>query len=211
MGKAEKITPKRPPTGKAPFDEPLTAAEKRLTPEQLRQKHVLEAFEERQSAASGAAKDVPSAGGKSEPLNDPLSTDTLEPRTRKQAGVSLEEDHHIATRYRNKNKAIFKRAGSHIDDDLNLIKEFPEHGQLRGSYDWKNPGYKFDMRGHHPDYNNWVSDTLANAIPPTLPRNQARARILRINQQLETIIRQHPEVLSHGPDILPPHLRNLTF
>jgi hypothetical protein len=54
--KAPSEVPKRPSTGRAPFDEPLTPAEQKLTPEQLRQKHVLESFEETQSAAYDAAE-----------------------------------------------------------------------------------------------------------------------------------------------------------
>jgi hypothetical protein len=145
-------------------------------------------------------EDVP--GAKGEPLEDPSRT-----RTRKQAGVSLEEDHHIATRYLEKNKAIFESAGTHIDADLNIIKEFPEHGQLRGWYDWKNRSYKFHMKGHHPEYNKWVTKTLTDAVPPGLPPDQALNRIVQANQRLEAIITQYPEVLSHGPDILPPLLR----
>ena len=91
------------------------------------------------------------------------------------------------------------------------VKEFPEHGQLRGWYDWKNRRYKFNMKGHHPEYNSWVTNTLTNATPHGLAPDQALNRILQVNQRLETIIRQYPEVLSHGPEILPPHLRNLTF
>lgn len=155
-------------------------------------------------------EDVPSVN-KDEPLKDPLSKDPLSTRTRKQAGVSLEEDHHIATRYRKANRTIFEKVGFHVDDDLNLIKEFPEHGQLRGWYDWKNRSYKFNMKGHHPEYNSWVTKTLTNAIPPGLAPDQALNRILQVTQRLGTIIKKHPEVLSHGPDILPLHLRNLTF
>jgi hypothetical protein len=188
----------KPAPGKAPFDEPLTAAEKKLTPEQLRQKQILESFEERQSAAYDVAE--------KERAGDPSRT-----RTRKQAGVSLEEDHHIATRYLEKNRKIFEAAGTHVDADLNLIKEFPEHGQLRGWYDWKNRSYKYSMKGHHPEYNRWVTKTLTDATPAGLAPDQALNRILQVNQKLENIIRQYPEVLSHGPDILPPHLRNLTF
>lgn len=155
-------------------------------------------------------EDVPGTTN-SEPLKDPLTTEPLEPRTRKQAGVSLEEDHHIASRYVKKNKPIFENAGVHIDDDLNLIKDFPEHGQLRGWYDWQNRSYRFNMRGHHPQYNSWITDTLTKAAPPGLPPDQALQRILQANQKLESIIRQYPEVLSHGPGILPKHLQNLTF
>ena len=51
-----KELPKRPELGKAPFDEPLTSSERGLTPEQLRQKHILEEQAERQKAARPAVK-----------------------------------------------------------------------------------------------------------------------------------------------------------
>jgi len=135
----------------------------------------------------------------------------FESRTSKQAGVSLEEDHHIATRYRKENKAIFEKAGLKIDDDMNLIKDFSEHGQLRGSYDWENRSYKFNMKGHHKDYNEWVTRHLTEATPDGLPPDQALTRITKVTQELSTIIQKYPEVLSHGPKILPPELQHLTF
>jgi len=168
-----------------------------LTPGQQRQKDILEEFTERQELAEQAV------------LQEQEGKTVI--RTRKQAGVSLEEDHHIATRYLSKNKALFEAAGTHVDADLNLIKDFPEHGQLRGWYDWNGRAYKFNMKGHHPGYNRWVTDTLSRAVPPGLPPDAALSRIINMNARLETIIRQHPEVLSHGPDILPAALRNLTF
>lgn len=176
---------------------PAATETEALTSEQLRQKHILEEFTERQELDKTAV------------LQEQESKHVT--RTRKQAGVSLEEDHHIATRYLSKNKAMFEAAGTHVDAELNLIKDFPEHGQLRGWYDWKGRAYKFNMRGHHPEYNRWVTDTLSRAVPPGLPPDSAVSRIVNMNARLETIIRQHPEVLSHGPDILPPALRNLTF
>ena len=127
-----------------------------------------------------------------------------ETRTRKQTGISLEEDHHIATRYIKKNREIFKKAGLSIDDDLNLIKDFPEHGQLRGWYDWKKRHYSFEMKGHHKEYNKWVTRLLEQATTPDgLPPDQYLDRITKLTQNLNAAIRKYPEVLSHGPDILP--------
>jgi hypothetical protein len=45
-----KEVPRRPALGEAPFDEPLTPAEKELTPEQLRQAHIAEDISEQQGA-----------------------------------------------------------------------------------------------------------------------------------------------------------------
>ncbi|VTU28760.1 eCIS core domain-containing protein [Variovorax sp. RA8] len=185
------------PAAEAPKSSPAATKAETLTPDELRRKHVLEEFTERQELEQKAV------------LQEQESKHVT--RTRKQAGVSLEEDHHIATRYLSKNKALFESAGTHVDADLNLIKEFPEHGQLRGWYDWKGRSYRFNMRGHHPEYNRWVTETLGNAVPPGLSPDVALSRIMNMNARLEAIIRAHPEVLSHGPDILPAALRKLTF
>jgi hypothetical protein len=200
-GEAPVKSPPKPEPKVKPADvgsSSLTAAEKKLTAEELRQKQILELFEERQTAAH----DV---------VEKEREGDSSTSRTRKQAGVSVEEDHHIATRYLEENRKIFEAAGTHVDAYLNLIKKFPEHGELRGWYDWNNRSYKYNMRGHHPEYNRWVTKILTDATPPGLAPDQALKRILKVNQKLETIIRQYPEVLSHGPGILPPHLRNPTF
>ena len=125
--------------------------------------------------------------------------------------VDLAEDHHIATRYRAANREIFERAGLHIDDDLNLIKNFQEHGQLRGWYKWEDRSYKFNYRGHHPDYNKWVTKLLSDATPPGLSPDEALKRIVKITERLNTIIRENPEALSHGPRILPNNLQNPKF
>lgn len=172
-------------------------AEQSLTPTEQRGKDILEEFSERQELAQTAVREE--------------QTGKSIVRTRRQAGVSLEEDHHIATRYRARNKKLFKQAGTSIDADLNLIKDFPEHGQLRGWYDWKNRSYRFVMKGHHPEYNEWVTRTLRKAVPPGMAPDVSLSRIMIMNGRLEAIIRAHPEVLSHGPDILPAALRNLTF
>ena len=126
-----------------------------------------------------------------------------ERRTSKQAGVGLEEDHHIASRYIEKNRAIFEKAGLSIDHDLNLIKDFPDHGQLRGWYDWKNRKYTFKMKGHHKEYNRWVTTLLEEATPAGLTPDQYLDRITRLTQSLNAVVQKYPEVLSHGPDILP--------
>lgn len=130
--------------------------------------------------------------------------------TRRQAGVSLEETHHIATRFRAENRAILESVGLHIDNKLNLIKNFGEHGQLRGWYDWKNRAYRYYTRGHHPDYNRWVTNHLRQVAPAGLRPDQALRNIVEALQRLERIIRQYPDVLQYGPGILPPQLQRLT-
>ena len=150
-------------------------------------------------------------GVETAPTEDPLSVEPLESKTRKKAGVSLEETHHIATKYRKANKEALKNAGMVIDDKLNLIKDLPEHGQIRGWYDWKNGKYQFNMRGHHPDYNNWVTNALVKAAPDGIAPELALDRITKIMEQLDQIIRKYPEVLTNGPDILPPNLKILNF
>lgn len=123
-------------------------------------------------------------------------------RTRKQAGVDLKEDHHIATRYRKANEKIFKKLGLSVDHDLNLITEFPEHAELRGYYKWKEGGYEFRMRGHHPEYNDWVTKLLKKATRKGLRPDQALYEATRVLRELKSVIRKYPEVLSHGPKIL---------
>lgn len=130
--------------------------------------------------------------------------------TRRQAGVSPEEIHHIATRFRAQNRAILERVGLNIDNELNLIKNFSEHGQLRGWYNWQNGSYRYVMRGHHPDYHRWVTSHLERVAPQGLAPTTALRNIVRALHRLERIIKRHPEVLQYGPRILPPRLQNLT-
>lgn len=145
-------------------------------------------------------------GGDDVPIEDVLP----EVSTRQQAGVGLEETHHIATRFHAENSALLDSVGLHIDHDLNLIQQFGEHGQMRGWWDWENGTYQYRMRGHHPDYNNWVTAHLREVAPPGLPPDQALRRIVHALQRLERVIRRHPDVLAFGPRILPPELQMLT-
>jgi hypothetical protein len=132
-------------------------------------------------------------------------------RTRRQAGVSLQEKHHIATRCNKRNRAIFEKLGLSIDDELNLIRDFGEHGYLRGSYDWDKGGYKrFIMKGHHKKYNAWVTRLLTEATPPGLAPDEALSRVTKVLQTLKTLVKKHPDVLALGPEISPV-LEHLTF
>jgi len=126
------------------------------------------------------------------------------PKTPKQAGVGLAEDHHIATKYRKANQAIFKRLNMSLDDDLNLIVDFEEHGRLRGWYAWNKRGYlRFFMKGHHPLYNKWVTKLLTEASPAGLAPDKALKRVEKVLEVLKELVRENPELLSHGPGISP--------
>jgi hypothetical protein len=125
-------------------------------------------------------------------------------RTAKQAGVGLAEDHHIATKYRRENKKIFEDLKMSIDDDLNLIVDFEEHGQLRGWYDWDKRGYKkYYMKGHHKEYNAWVTKLLQDASPKGIAPDEALKRVRKVLETLKTLVKENPELLSHGPGISP--------
>jgi hypothetical protein len=54
--------PKKPALGKAPFDEPLTPAERKLTQDQLRQKHILEDQASKQKEFRSASKNEAATG-----------------------------------------------------------------------------------------------------------------------------------------------------
>lgn len=180
---------------KAVDAENRTLIDKDLTKDQRRQVEIMEQFEGPQRRFGG------------DTMQDLQGR--LVDRTRKQAGVDLAEDHHIATKCRAANKKLFKDSGAHIDDDLNMIMAFPEHGQLRGWYHWESRSYTFNMRGHHPGYNDWVEKTMRRNVPYGSPPDVALARLAATAQRLQDIIRAHPDVLHYGPRILPPALRRV--
>jgi hypothetical protein len=126
-------------------------------------------------------------------------------RTAKQTG-DVAEDHHLASKYVQENRDIFKKAGMSINSDLNFKKGFRDHGELRGWYDWSdkkfNFKYDYKMKGHHPDYNKWVTDMLREATPAGIRPEEAVKRIARVLEKVDAILEEHPEVLSHGPQIL---------
>jgi hypothetical protein len=137
-----------------------------------------------------------------------------EARTRKQASISLEEDHHIASRYVKQNKAAFDKLGISIDDDLNLVKDFGEHGQLRGWYKSTERGFEFQMKGHHKEYNQWVTDLLTRATHPSVAPDEAVSRVATVLQELQVVVRENPDVLAYGPVIFknrPDILKRLNF
>lgn len=134
----------------------------------------------------------------------------FEPIDRKRAGVSLQEDHHISSRYNKKSQKMFKMAGMDIDAEINKISDFEEHGQLRGCYDWEDGNYIYHRNGHHRDYKAWVNKLLWDGAPPSLTSEQAKNRIIKVLSELGPIIRKNPEVLTHGPKISP-ELENLKF
>jgi hypothetical protein len=134
-------------------------------------------------------------------------------RTRQQAGMSLAEDHHIASRFVRENQTLLRKAGLHVDDDLNMVRRFPEHAELRGWYDWSKGRYRFVMKGHHPAYNRWVTEMLREAVPDGLRTSEALQRVSALMEKLDEVLRAHPELLSHGPGIFakrPEALKELT-
>jgi hypothetical protein len=167
---------------------------------------LLEASRRRLSTAQTAAEE----GAFSSPFGGAAEGGLTEAPTRQSARVGLAETHHIATRFRAQNRALLDSVGLDIDNELNLIREFEEHGQLRGWYDWDNGVYRYHMRGHHPEYHRWVTGHLRQVAPSGLPPDQALRRIAGALQRLDRIIRQHPDVLAYGPRILPPNLQTLT-
>ncbi len=141
-----------------------------------------------------------------------LVEDILDSRSRKQAGVGLAERHHIASKYDKNSKAMFEKAGMSIDNELNKINDFAEHGQLRGWVEWRKgyfdksgkwikPKYKHHLKGHHSEYKSWVNKLLWEGTPPNLTSEHARKRITEVLKKLGPIIRKNPDVLTHGPRI----------
>jgi hypothetical protein len=132
----------------------------------------------------------------------------------KAAGVGPGEDHHIATVYDKSTKEMFFNAGMNPGDEANMVRGLPEHRDLRGWVDWREgsfdpsgkwqkPQYKYMLKGHHPEYKTWVNRLLQEAAPAGLTREQARERLLRALEALGPIIREHPDVLTHGPRCCP--------
>jgi uncharacterized protein DUF4157 len=115
----------KPAPGKAPFDEPLTAAEKKLTPDQLRQKQILETFEEGQTPAYEAAqKETTTARGRQE-------------TGKVGAGLKAKPKHHVLPQ---QYRAEFERRGftGKLDiDNLTVVLDEAEHQAIHGGGDYK--------------------------------------------------------------------------
>lgn len=128
----------------------------------------------------------------------------VEPRTAKQAGVTSGEAHHIATIYGDfgkRNKAIFKRAGMSVNDEMNLIEDFMEHRELRGWYKKVGNKYKYMMKGHHEQYHEWVTHLLESNIPKGITEGEAASRLTKILDYLSDVLEKHPDVLQYGTDV----------
>lgn len=123
-------------------------------------------------------------------------------RTEKQAGVRVGEDHHVLTRYRQENKKMFEKIGFDVDDDFNLIKDFKEHGEMRGWQKW-DPNKKkfiFQQKGHHPDYNDWAIKQVRDSVKGL--RGKARQQAFHAAvKRVAIVVEKHPEILAYGPDI----------
>ena len=136
----------------------------------------------------------------------------VDARNPKSANVDVAEDHHIASKYDPKTKALFKEAELSIDNEINQIADFQEHGQLRGWVQWQEPKmvdgklepgkYVSKLRGHHPDYKEWVFEMISKGRPAGTTPAQLNAHIRKILDQLAPVIKANPELLTHGPKAL---------
>lgn len=124
-------------------------------------------------------------------------------RTEKQAGVRVGEDHHVLTRFRKENKTLLEKIGFDIDDDFNLIKDFREHGELRGWEKWSPTEKRFIHvhKGHHPGYNDWATNKAKNAVKG-LRGERRKAALRSAIQDIGSIVEKNPEILAYGPDVL---------
>jgi len=148
------------------------------------------------------------AAPKTEPGAPPGYEDMSHPgsRNQKQAGVKVSEDHHLATKYGpfgKRNRAVFKRGGdTGIDYYENILADFEEHGTLRGWDEKVGNKLRHHEKGHHPEYNEWVTSALEENVPEGLNRAEAGRRISIILNRIRWIVAKHPDVLAHGPKVL---------
>jgi hypothetical protein len=119
-----KEAPKRPALGEAPFDEPLTKAEQKLTPEQLRQKHILEDVSESQSEARPHTK---------------RELETSQPeRGKVAAGMGAKPKHHVFPQEAERNSGFFSQrgfTGEHHIDNFTVELEVSHHQAIHP--DWR--------------------------------------------------------------------------
>jgi hypothetical protein len=164
--------------------------------------------------SSRAQAPVPRGEKHTIPVQDDLPEDFGDlanpaPRTRQQANVDVGQAHHIQTKYGEigtEGKAILDEGGIGINDDLNLIADFEEHGQLRGWEEWDNVNktYKHHDHGHHPGYKKWVLKLLRSAVEePGLTKETKGDRLERALTKIRQLLRKYPEILTHGLDISP--------
>jgi hypothetical protein len=128
----------------------------------------------------------------------------VEPRTDRQAGVGPGEGHHIATVYGNfgrRNRAVFRRAGKSMDNEINMIENFMEHRELRGWYKKAGNKYTYVMKGHHDEYHEWVTNLLEAHIPKGITEHEAADRLETVLNYLSAVIEDHPDVLQYGTDV----------
>jgi hypothetical protein len=59
------------------------------------------------------------------------------------------------------------------------------------------------MKGHHKEYNAWVTKLLQEASPAGLAPDKALERVKKVLETLKTLVKENPELLSHGPGISP--------
>jgi uncharacterized protein DUF4157 len=184
------------------FNEPLTRFERKLTPEQLRQTHITQEQVAAQKQFSTESKQA--------------DMSNLKSVTKKQAAVGIGEKHHIGSLYDTDTEELFVAAGMSRNDKSNIIKNFEEHGQMRGYVEWEEakivdgkfvkPQYKPMMKGHHPEYKEWVNKHLRDAVPEGITQEEKKKRLTAVLEKLRQIIEEHPYVLTYGYKSLPKHL-----
>ncbi|WP_262421445.1 hypothetical protein [Paraburkholderia sp. UCT31] len=160
---------------------------------------------------AGIVEDIRSTQRQFDPASQQAEMNAFSSTSAKQAGVDVAEAHHIGTKYGPlgaENKRMFERLGFTVDSDMNLIKEFKEHGQMRGWMKWNPEKQEFIyMRnGHHPEYHAWVTERLRAAIEG-LSASEAEKAIKRAEASLRRIITKNPDVLVYGLQALPANLR----
>jgi Domain of unknown function (DUF4157) len=129
--------PKRTPVLEGEFDEPLTKVEKKLTPDQLRQKQILDEFEERQSAAYKAAEQETKGGpGKQQ-------------TGKAGAGMKAKPKHHVLPQ---EQRPWFEQRGFKGKlgiDEFTVELEEAEHQAIHGGGDYRlgrTTGFEWNRR-----------------------------------------------------------------
>jgi hypothetical protein len=116
---------------------------------------------------------------------------------------------HITAEFRAFNREIFEHAvgsrtvpirgpaGIRRRHPINLMGDFVPHGQMRG---WVDDAMRHYMRGHHPEYNEWVRDHLLDVLTtPGLTRQEAFRRFVEAQRRLRWVIEDHADILNFAP------------
>ncbi|MEN1783513.1 MAG: DUF4157 domain-containing protein [Bacteroidota bacterium] len=132
----------------------------------------------------------------------------------RQTGVSLAQDHHIASRYNQQLIDIFDEVGLSIEGRANRVL-LDEHGQLRGFWQIVDDGgrVRYSYKGHHPEYHQWVFRNLQRARGTNLPMAESQRRVLSALEQMRDIVIREPYILEYGTAMFRnhPELIAITF